>query len=112
MSLQDIKTEIKFGASVAVSKENIILSKGDLLERQEDRLAHELGVKICREKGWYHHDQDDMVLSDISLYVFTPNELSLYLDAKLKAQLRRTTETETHLTDDQRKLLMLQSERI
>lgn len=79
--MSDIKTEILFGASVAESKENIDFSKGDLLEWKEDKMARELGMKICQEKGWFRHEEDEIVISNIRLYVFTPEELRKYVKA-------------------------------
>lgn len=109
--MQDIKTEVVFGATVAESKDNIDLSKGDLLQWRKDRTAQDLGMKISEEKGWYDHDEGDMVISNIRLYVFTPVELGLFMDAKFKKRLREMAINEEYLTDEQREALMIQSER-
>lgn len=109
--MQDIKTEIVYGATVAVPKEEINLAKGDVLQWKKDRMSQELGMKISDEKGWYDHDDGKIVMSDIRLYVFTPAELMTYLDARFKKRLREMAANEEYLTDEQREALIIQSER-
>lgn len=112
MGMRDIKTEVKFGATIATDKEQIKLAKThDFLQYQKDKMAADLGRKIAEEKGWYDHPMGDMVVSDIRLYVFTPNELTDYMDAVFKSKLRHMAATEEYLTDEQRMALMIQSER-
>lgn len=111
MSMSDIKTEIMFGAAVAEAKEQVDLTHGDMLDWKKGSVARDLGMRIADEKGWNDREEHGMYISDIRLYVFTPNELADYMEAKFKARLRKMAATETYLTDEQRNALMIQSER-
>ena len=111
--MNDIRTEIKFGATVAVPVEEVELAKThDYLKWRKDRVAQELGIKIADEKGWRdEHMSSGLIIAEMRLYVFTPNELIDYMNAKFKAKLQHMAATEEYLTEDQREVLMIQSER-
>lgn len=112
MSMEDIKTDITFGATVAVTSEELKTARvPSLLDYKQERMAQDLGMKIAEEKGWSVRHEDDLVLSELKLYVFTNNELKDYMDAKFKAKLQYMAATEDHLTSKERQLLMDQSER-
>jgi hypothetical protein len=87
MSMSDILTEIKFGVSFAVTTQDIALAKFDVLARQKEKFARDLGVKIMQAKGWKMRPGGELAICEQTLYVFTPNELRDYVDAKLKQKL-------------------------
>lgn len=87
MGMQDITTEIKFGAASAVNKEQIQQSKMDIIKYKQTQAAHDLGEKICDVKGWKMRPEGDLCISEINLYVFTPLELKNYIEAKIKSHL-------------------------
>lgn len=108
----NIKTEIEYGATVAVEKERIDLSNGELMKWKKEKVAADLGRKIAEDKGWQdEHESGGLVMAEMRLYVFTPAELMTYMDAKFKARLQHMAATEGYLTDHQREALMIQSER-
>lgn len=106
-----VNGEIVFGATAAATKEIIEQSNGDAFKYKKDHIARDLGMKIADEKGWVERGEGDMVVAEIRLYVFTPAELIDFCDAKFKAKLQKMAATEKYLTDDQREVLMIQSER-
>lgn len=103
--------EIVFSATVAVPKEDIVLSSGDIMRWKKDKLACDLGVKIADEKGWTEYEDGAMMFADIRLYVFTPAELMDFMHAKFKKKLQEMAANEEYLTPSQREALMIQSER-
>lgn len=113
MGIHDIKTEIKFGATIAIPTEHIKQAKThELLQYKKDSVARDLGMKIADEKGWVdEHESGDLTIAEMRLYVFTPAELMDFMDAKFKAKLRHMAATEEYLTDREREVLMIQSER-
>lgn len=106
-----VNGEIVFGATVAVDKEQAEQSKMKMLEYKKDSVARELGMKIADEKGWVDFEEENIIRSEIRLYVFTPAELRDFCDAKFKAKLLDMAANEPYLSDHQREALIIQSER-
>lgn len=92
MSMSDILTEIEFGCTASVTKEEIKTHKADILAYRREKQAADLGVLIAKEKGWQMKRQGDIAISTLILYVFTPNELRDFIDAKLKKKLIELSE--------------------
>lgn len=111
MGLQDIKTEIKFGATSFCTKEEVEHYRGEIKIWRRYRIAEELGRKIAEAKGWTEREDSMGNISSINLYVFTASELKDFMDAKFKAKLRHMAQSEEYLTDHQREALIIQSER-
>lgn len=112
MSTKDIKTEVMFSATVAVPNEEIARAKThDLMGYKKDSVARDLGIKIAHEKHWHEQDEDHMKIATMRLYVFTPVELRIYMEAEFKDKLQRMAFTEQYLSPEQREALMIQSER-
>lgn len=110
MSMSDIQTEIRFGATVAVDKEQIKQSKTNILAHRKEEVAQTLGPKIAKAKGWNMRPEGNTVICEMSLYVFTPNELRLFLDAKMKQKLIDMSQREAEKDISDR--LVLLSERV
>lgn len=106
-----VNGEIVFSATVAVDKERAEQSNMDLLRYQKDSMARDMGMKIADEKGWVDFEEENLIRSEIRLYVFTPAELRDFCDAKFKAKLLDMAANEPYLTDHQREALIIQSER-
>lgn len=91
MSMSDIRTEIEFHINVSVSKIEMQESKDmRVVEYKKERQAADFGVLIMKEKGWrqIEPDQDGVgIIASQRLFIFTPNELRDYIDAKLKQKL-------------------------
>lgn len=112
MGMNDIKTEIAFGAGVCVTKQLVDEAKThDFVDYKKEGAARDLGMKIAEEKGWDVREDGDLIFMDMRLYVFTPMELKDYMDAKFKAKLRHMAATEEYLSPAQREALIIQSER-
>lgn len=111
MSLSDIKTDIKFGATSTVTKTQIAESKFDILGRQRERAAEDLGREIAKVKGWQMCPEGDLAISELRLYVFAPNELRDFLDAKLKKRMLELAQ-EDYVDDKTRQVVKMMSERI
>jgi DNA-binding NarL/FixJ family response regulator len=108
----NVNGEIVFSTTVAVTKMLADQHKSDdYIDYRKERAAMDLGAKIAEEKGWNVTILDDIITMDIRLYVFTPTELKDYMDAKFKAKLREMAANEKYLTDREREVLMIQSER-
>ena len=91
MSMSDIRTEIEFHITVAVSKVEMQESKDmKVIDYKKERQAAEFGMLIMKEKGWkqVEPDQDGIgIIASQRLFIFTPNELKDYIDTKLKQKL-------------------------
>ena len=111
--MSDIKTDIRYGATVAFSKEELEHSNFEIIPYKLERQAADLGVFILNKKGWIQEEHPDMEITEYrrNLYVFTPNELRDYMDAKFKERLQNMAAKENWLNEDQRHALMVQSER-
>jgi len=83
-----VNGEIIFSATVAVDKEQAEQSKMKMVEYKQDKIAQELGLKIAEEKGWDEYERDNMLISELTLYVFTPQELKDFLDIKYRKKLK------------------------
>lgn len=103
--------EIVFGATVAVTKNEMQMSKHDIMYYKKDKMACDLGVKIMQEKGWSHYEDNGLFVAETRLYVFTPAELMDFMHAKFKKKLQEMAKNEEYLTESQREALMIQSER-
>jgi hypothetical protein len=110
MSMSDINTEIKFGATFAVDKFQVKQSKGDVIEYSKSKAARALGEEIAKAKGFKMYPEDDMVRGEILVYAFTVNELRDFIEAKLKQKLINMSQRDTE-KDIAERLLML-SERV
>lgn len=111
MSMSDIRTEIQFGCTAAVSRDEIKQSKVDPIKIKRERMGAELGVKIAQAKEWHMRPEGELAISELSLYVFTPNELHDFLEARMKEKLISMALRETTTPELKEQLLTL-SERI
>lgn len=83
-----VNGEIVFSVSTAVDKEQAEQSKMKMVEYQQDKWARQLGMKIAEEKGWDEYETDNLLISELTLYVFTPQELKDFMDLKFKRRLK------------------------
>lgn len=83
-----VNGEVIFSATVAVDKTQAEESKMKMVEYQQDKIAQELGMKIAEEKGWDEYERDNLLISEIRLYVFTPQELKDFMDLKYTHKLK------------------------
>lgn len=76
-------SEIRFGTSVGVSKEDLALyNHEDYLKYKLDHAAMDLGVLILNEKGWELDEGENIHHYRRNLYVFTAEELRDYVKSK------------------------------
>lgn len=87
MSMSDITTEIQYGATVAIASHEVKLSKMDIIRDKKERVGAEMGVKIANAKQWGMRPEGDLAILSLSIYVFSPNELTDYMNAKFKERL-------------------------
>lgn len=66
MTMSDIQTEIQFGATVAVGKEQIQESKTNIIADRKEEVERDLGHKIAKAKGWKMRPEGNMVICEIS----------------------------------------------
>lgn len=83
-----VNGEIIFSATVAVDKQLADQSNGDAVKYKKDQIARELGMKIAEEKGWTDWEDENLLMSEIRLYVFTPQELKDFMDIKYTRKLK------------------------
>jgi hypothetical protein len=105
------QNKIEFHAVVAIDRDEIKMSKGDVIAWRQDAKASDLGRLIAKTKGWRTAPEGPMHNSYLDLYVFTWGEHRDYMDAAFKAKLQHMAATEKYLSDEQREALMIQSER-
>jgi hypothetical protein len=86
MSKPDMK-KIEFHATVGIHRDQIKSAKFNIINAEQDHRAREMGILIAQTKGWKTEPVDDMHVSRLDLYVFTPTELKDYVDACLKQKL-------------------------
>lgn len=114
MGLHDIKTEIKFGAMVAFSTVELEITEAK--KYKKDHIAANLGLKIAEAKGWIEFSDPvnpEIEIAELRLYVFTPNELADYMDAKFKMRILQRIETDgDKITEQTREELHMIAERI
>lgn len=83
-----VNGEIVFSVTSAVDKDQAEQSKMKMVEYQQDKWAQQLGMKIAEEKGWNEYERDNMLISELRLYVFTPEELKDFVDIKFQRKLK------------------------
>lgn len=113
MSMSDITTEIRFGAAFGIDVELMKSAKNDIIKSYRLQAGRELGEKIVEQKQWLISPdvENKMYMGELRLLVFTPNELSLFVEVKIKSKLIEMSQR-AETPDDFRQQLIDLSERV
>lgn len=83
------RNKCQFGVSFGVDRELIKKSKADPVKYQKQKWATELGLMISDAKGWEAEPVGDISQWRLEVYVFTPQELKLYIERIVAFQGRK-----------------------
>lgn len=83
-----VKGDIIFSASVVVDRQQAEHSNVDILKYKQDKYSMDMGMQIAEAKGWEEVEDEERTISQLTLYVFTPQELKDFIDVKFQRKLR------------------------
>lgn len=113
MGMHDIRTPIEFTCQFSYRKEMLESSNIDFIQCKRDRALQDFGMLVGKyKKPWWKEDFNSSInvyTQTFRMFVFSPNELTDYVEAKIKQKLQEMASRDTEKDIAER--LMMLSER-